>query len=112
MSGQLVAINRRSLNDFIEKTYKKPDANNLWIGLMRCGSSWCYPNGRTYVYRRWSFTEPNNYGGKEDCVDMKWYGYWKDTNCQLKRPFVCEIPGMYFITRKYGEGAARLINTS
>ena len=51
----------------------------------------------------WRSTEPNNFGGNEDCVEMvqttstsqgrlKREGHWNDLHCSNKRYPICHIP--------------------
>ncbi|KAG7165265.1 C-type lectin domain family 4 member F-like 4, partial [Homarus americanus] len=41
----------------------------------------------------WSESEPNDYGGNEDCVHLRYkegeYG-WNDVNCEYTYNFICE----------------------
>ena len=67
-----------------------------WIGLRRDPNApWLWVDGchaeepSTY----WNSGEPNNYKGKEDCVEMASSGKWNDLICAQKHHYVCEMPG-------------------
>ena len=76
-------------------------ARNTWIGLHRDPwnkSRWLWVDGSSVDYANWYKTEPNNVGGKEDCVEMypasrARAGKWNDLTCSHNRYYVCEISG-------------------
>ena len=51
----------------------------------------------------YSVGEPNNYGGKELCMDITVYdvGRWNDNDCKCKFPAVCKKPGKYIYPCNY-----------
>ncbi|KAL7876758.1 hypothetical protein AOLI_G00117210 [Acnodon oligacanthus] len=47
--------------------------------------------GRPLDFFKWGEGEPNNYGGKEDCVVISQSDFWVDTSCEKLFLIVCEI---------------------
>ncbi|CAD7941754.1 unnamed protein product [Amoebophrya sp. A25] len=43
----------------------------------------------TMEYTNWARGQPNNWGGKEDCLVMWKNGHWNDQKCSRSRKFVC-----------------------
>ncbi|XP_062373033.1 macrophage mannose receptor 1-like [Sardina pilchardus] len=62
------------------------DVQNSWRWSITDSSF--YGPGET-TYRNWSPAEPNNFRGKELCVDMHPVGTWNDIPCDYNYPFVC-----------------------
>lgn len=94
LGGQLATIDGNSRNDFFYRNYRQSvRGNNIWIGLKKCGTKWCYPDGKSSVYLSWNVGEPNNVGRNENCVEMWGNGHWNDAPCRNRRPSICEIPG-------------------
>ncbi|XP_033102149.1 C-type lectin BfL-2-like [Anneissia japonica] len=100
--GKLVSIGSEDENKFVStlwQTYNNnPSASGYtyWIGLRRSGSTWRWCDKSPYRYKKWGAGEPNNSGGKENCVHQ-WkkndnYLTWNDIPCDYMLPYVCEIP--------------------
>lgn len=51
-------------------------------------------NAKSLSYSNWASHEPNDHGGREDCVEMLAGGEWNDLYCDnkrnSKRPYVCQ----------------------
>ena len=93
LGGQLATIELLSVNQFFFRNYRQSQKLNVWIGLTKCNSRWCHPDGSASAFRRWNSGEPNNVGGNENCVEMWNNGYWNDAPCATqRRPSICEIP--------------------
>ena len=79
-----------------------------WIGLQRNrrdSSRWQWVDGSSAFYSYWLSGEPNNHGGKEDCVVMNPHiGKWNDRGCGKSHYYVCEINGnTTFYDNKYNQ---------
>ena len=71
-------------------------ANKTWIGLhrdLKDTSRWLWVDGSYAIYTNWYDGEPNNSGGRENCVQLfrppQWK--WSDLNCNYRRSYICEI---------------------
>ena len=76
---------------------------DLWIGLHRDSrdkSRWIWVDGTRVSYSHWYQGEPNNSGGKEDCVHMfPPSGKWNDAPCgRYSRHYLCETNGKRTLT--------------
>ena len=91
IGGQLVRITGADLNKFLVQKYTKRLSTIVWIGLTKCGNTWCYPDGKESIYANWRKGEPNNARGDESCVEMYTNGEWNDSPCEKEHPFICEI---------------------
>lgn len=62
----------------------------VWIGLKKGEWQWSLAD-RDYSqgYVNWEENEPNNSGGKEDCVFMRRSGKWNDAPCNIQQLFIC-----------------------
>ncbi|XP_045188661.2 macrophage mannose receptor 1-like [Mercenaria mercenaria] len=69
-----------------------------WTGLTRAhntyGWAWQDHSAATPAYIKWS-TEPNNSGGKEDCVEIHKDGLYNDRQCDAKAGYICEYKLVY-----------------
>ena len=51
---------------------------------------WEWKSGLPFGFAKWNAYEPNNWGGKEDCVEVKGSG-WNDRKCSDRNKAICEI---------------------
>lgn len=66
----------------------------MWIGGTRStGSEFIWSkSGKEIISKQWSPREPNNFNGKEDCIEMKAAtGEWNDKSCDNDAFFMCEM---------------------
>ncbi|OCT90287.1 hypothetical protein XELAEV_18018899mg, partial [Xenopus laevis] len=65
-----------------------------WIGLQRLNNTWTWVDGSIIKESSgfWRENEPNNKGGKENCVALTFKGEWNDAPC-VNREYqpICEI---------------------
>ncbi|KAJ6651877.1 hypothetical protein lerEdw1_015982 [Lerista edwardsae] len=75
-------------------TYQKV-LSNVWIGLQDVDQTgkWRWADASTYNYRAWNKNEPNNYGGVEHCVELRYstdFKKWNDISCQYRNAYICK----------------------
>ncbi|KAK2890968.1 hypothetical protein QQF64_007116 [Cirrhinus molitorella] len=91
--GNLASVHSHNENAFIKLTISK---KTLWIGGYDAVSEgmWLWSDGTKMKFKLWRAKEPNNLGGKENCLTMNagTPGKWNDEECTDKFPFVCSIP--------------------
>ncbi|XP_065922990.1 cell death abnormality protein 1 [Magallana gigas] len=93
LGADLVTINNAGTQSFVEKLCPN---TNRWIGLndLATESKFVWVKDSTAVsYSNWASSEPNNYGGDEDCVGLlaNIHG-WNDVPCTLSYPYICQKP--------------------
>ena len=98
LGAKLVVVNSRAENQAVGE--KITGGQGSLIGLYRNPkdkSRWLWIDRSRPTYTQWDSGEPNNYGGREDCVHMrsKSSGYnWNDLACNTYSvPYVCETRG-------------------
>ena len=80
--------------------------NRAWIGLndrAREGT-FRWDKGNAFGgFKSWHKGEPNNLGGKEDCVEMNKAHSWRlnDIDCTTKVGFICEINASKTVLNQY-----------
>nr|XP_014353329.1 PREDICTED: macrophage mannose receptor 1-like [Latimeria chalumnae] len=91
----LVSITRQQEQDNIRNLV---GSNIVWIGLYQ--NPWQWSNRDESSFQHWDINQPNNNGGKEDCVGM-WLpkaepesnnretGKWNDFSCTTESYFLC-----------------------
>lgn len=100
MGATLVSVHRPDERDFIlskmQTEYFSLPA--FWIGLHRASDDLStdaevfeWVDGSPNDFDWWKHSEPNNFGGEEDCVVMTKY-YWNDVPCHQSRQYVCKAP--------------------
>ena len=99
LGAKLVVLNSLAENQAVGE--KITGGQGTYIGLYRNPkdkSRWLRLDQSRTAYTHWDSREPNNHGGKEDCVHMrsKSSGYkWNDLPCNnvYHIPYVCETSG-------------------
>ncbi|XP_059842832.1 echinoidin-like [Hypanus sabinus] len=93
--GQLASVNSEEHNIFISNVVTIVDKNKpmAWIGLNDIckEGNFTWVDGSLYRYSKWAKNEPNNDGGKEDCVNIHRFNdlTWNDMPFDEKDGFVC-----------------------
>ncbi|KAM9340540.1 lactose-binding lectin l-2-like [Symphorus nematophorus] len=93
--ANLVSIHSPEEQNFIKDLVKNFDHSEgpTWIGLSdtQKEGGWMWSDGSAVDFVFWHKTEPNNLGGKEDCVQNN-HGTalkWNDLPCSVTLPSVC-----------------------
>ncbi|XP_042291262.1 lactose-binding lectin l-2-like [Thunnus maccoyii] len=93
--ANLVSVHSLEEQNFVKSLIKNFDhaEGYTWIGLSdtQKEGGWMWSDGSAVNFAFWSSGEPNNEGGKEDCVHNN-YGTdlkWNDHSCSLTFPSVC-----------------------
>ncbi|XP_041727833.1 ladderlectin isoform X2 [Coregonus clupeaformis] len=62
-------------------------------GLVGKGRLWIWSDGSKFDYQNWNQEEPNNNGGREQCIVMNFGGEqgWNDLECGNVLPSVCVV---------------------
>ena len=113
MDGTLVIVRNAGEQDWIFSTFGNLGGNgrSLWIGLHRTepGGKFAWVDGSPLDYAHWFAGEPNNAGGNENCVHMRWDpaapGSWNDLNEASQLNSVVEVQKKTSKTLTEGERA-------
>lgn len=103
--GHLVTITSQAEYDFVYNsvmpgTWDAYSTQPRWIGLndKAVEGTFAWVTGEPVLATAWNSGEPNDSGGNEDCVEMKWSGgAWNDLDCTKTRPFICEVEPVVLI---------------
>ncbi|KAK7094074.1 uncharacterized protein [Littorina saxatilis] len=97
MGAGLVEIDSQAENSFVFTMVTAAGAEYAWLGLSDVGTEGLFllPSGQPPTFTKWQPGEPNDYGGREDCVMFrpgkpKSADGWNDASCDKQFPFVCE----------------------
>lgn len=93
--GHLAVPTNSKINDYLYQTIKRHKLIATWIGVYRRTGRQFYTVGNVEIsYKNWNRWEPNNVGGRENCVEMlntHAAGTWNDRPCNLNdRRYVCQ----------------------
>ena len=85
--GHLASIHSAKENAFINKLHDPTGVHITWIGGIRDGNLFRWNDGSAFNYQNWAPSEPNNTGGKQNCIAI--YSYpgqnvhdkWDDRFC-------------------------------
>ncbi|XP_026880092.2 macrophage mannose receptor 1 [Electrophorus electricus] len=92
--AHLVSIHSADEEIFMAEYTK---GRTLWIGLSEnpLEGGYVWSDGSPVTHTNWGFGEPNNHGGRENCVEMvttnNGSSYWNDVNCDAHQDWVCMI---------------------
>ncbi|XP_053703792.1 galactose-specific lectin nattectin-like [Synchiropus splendidus] len=95
--GNLASIHSAAEHRFVKNLIKRATGRDLrtYVGghdLYQEGR-WSWSDGKRFVFPGgWHRGEPNNHGGREDCLELNFHGAGNDLPCHLRRPFVCTKP--------------------
>lgn len=87
-SAHLAALRSAEQEDVLDFYRKRGRlTDDVWIGLnsIEQAGEWVYIGGQTYTWRNWASNQPNNEGGRQDCVRVQRdSGRWYDDSCGLQ----------------------------
>lgn len=65
--------------------------NGGWLGGFQAfkNAPWTWKSGWPWEFTAWNRNEPNNWGGREDCLEIS-RGGWNDISCSSRRKAICE----------------------
>ena len=87
--SHLVSISSAAENAFVAGLTPN---NASWIGFndKAVENTFAWANLEPVAYTNWHGGQPDNFQGKEDCVEILNTGKWNDLDCAALRLFVCE----------------------
>ncbi|XP_035999345.1 galactose-specific lectin nattectin isoform X1 [Fundulus heteroclitus] len=94
LSGNLASIQTLDEYDFIsDLIYSKTGSHtSTWVGGYKVKKgAWLWSDGSPFTFSGWSPGEPNNSGGKENCMQINLRGrkFVNDADCDIRLSFVC-----------------------
>lgn len=90
--GQLASPRSSAENAAVQQIVARHNkAAYLGMNDMQSEGMFTYINGSEVRYTNWANEEPNNAGGKEDCIEIYLDGKWNDRSCTERRLIVCEF---------------------
>ncbi|WKY04293.1 hypothetical protein Q1695_005357 [Nippostrongylus brasiliensis] len=106
MNATMPIIHSKEENDFISLLIRsgpgeRVQRSTLWIGLKRDRSQrglyFAWDNGDARNFNGWARGEPNDWGGREDCVEYReqhhgYYHVWNDVPCDWQLYTFCQKP--------------------
>jgi len=89
--GTLASIHSQEQLDFL---YSHSREIYFWTGLsaIDADSKFGWTDGSDLVFTRWGKGQPDSSTGSNTCVQVSSFYNWQDMNCNLKSPFICQIP--------------------
>ncbi|XP_036389217.1 ladderlectin-like [Megalops cyprinoides] len=92
LGGNLASVHSLSEYQFLQKLTGDPLS---WIGGHDAveEGQWLWSDGSVFSYEKWSYPQPDNYGGDEHCLCCNAGGTkdWNDCPCSHTLPFVCAL---------------------
>ncbi|KAK6484063.1 mannose-binding protein A-like [Huso huso] len=91
--GGLLAMPKTEEENKVIQDFVSFYQNPAFLGIsdVKKEGSFEYITKGSITYTKWSQGEPNDYKGKEDCVEMVSSGSWNDKNCGEERLVVCQF---------------------
>ena len=80
------------MTDDIIHSYISTLGGSFWLGGQRVASNsinFGWNDRSPWSYTRWKSGEPNNFRGKEGCIELM-DNEWNDSDCQNAKEFVCQ----------------------
>ncbi|XP_042315905.1 pulmonary surfactant-associated protein D-like [Sceloporus undulatus] len=90
--GQLASPRTPAENSAIQQIVARHNkAAYLGMNDLQSEGTFKHLNGDEVEHTNWANEEPNNAGGKEDCIEIYLDGKWNDRSCSERRLIVCEF---------------------
>lgn len=94
--GDLTSVTNEQENNYVGDL---ANGKRSWIGGERSKPDavtniFRWLSGEPWSFKSWRKREPNNWGGREHCIETNFVrrAWWNDHFCHREKPFVCEIP--------------------
>ncbi|XP_038579765.1 galactose-specific lectin nattectin-like [Micropterus salmoides] len=97
LGGNLASLQTADEYKFIRKMIHKVTGvdKDAWVGGYDAAKEgvWLWSDGSKYDFKGWAAGEPNNAGGRENCMEINFSerDYVNDANCDINKPFVCGV---------------------
>ncbi|XP_028822899.1 ladderlectin-like [Denticeps clupeoides] len=90
--GNLASVQSEPEMQFMRNTFSS-NVQTFWIGATDAPKEgvWLWSNGKPWGYSNWNGGEPNNSGGRENCIHVL-VGLsmrWNDLPCDNVLPYLC-----------------------
>ncbi|XP_070766776.1 galactose-specific lectin nattectin-like [Enoplosus armatus] len=95
LGGNLASLHTTAEYKFLRELIHRVTGSHkvTWVGGNDAAKErvWLWSDGSKFDFKGWAKREPNNSGGKENCMEINFRGkdYVNDSNCHEKRSFVC-----------------------
>ena len=95
-NAHLASIFSDEESTFVRCLHDAASTHETWIGGKRSGNDFEWIDGSSFDYYNWKTGQPDNQGGKEDCImvysdpGQSRDGKWNDVPCDVKKNFVCK----------------------
>ncbi|KAK7482928.1 hypothetical protein BaRGS_00025828, partial [Batillaria attramentaria] len=92
----LAEIEDSAENEFLRGIGKARNYFCPWLGATDTFSEghWVWASSQTPLgegFTDWGATQPNNHGGREDCLCLYPQHGWNDAKCEMHLRYFCEI---------------------
>ena len=91
-NANLASILNKGTDKFIARLTRNHP--RIWIGGYQprgspTASNWKWVDQSPWSFEHWLFFEPNDWGGREDCLELCPIKRWRDIRCATELPYIC-----------------------
>jgi cysteine-rich repeat protein len=88
-AGHLATLTSSEEHDFVTQRF----FGRYWLGAsdLQKEGIFAWITGEGWHYKNFADTEPDNYDGKHNCLDMADERRWHDQDCSHMQPALCEL---------------------